>query len=514
MVRFVESVEAIDAAASLPKVLLIGTKETPGNALAQRVLAHVNHKTALSPAAVALLEHAIKALAPSPDNAAAKHLYLPLGNSLVSVVVAQLPTAVARHNTLARPHAISALVKSHASDKTATIVALALPDPTTTTWAAGVGVAKGVTSYYAHKSSGVPSGVITDGSATAVHADQVVVVFDAAVDAATLKLLNATATGIHLTQRLVDAPPNQLNTDTFTAEARAVAARTQSDILVIRGQELNDKGFGGIYGVGKASDHPPALVVLSHYPNEASKTAKSVALVGKGITYDTGGLSLKPSSFMVGMKQDMGGAAGLLGAFEAAVLSGRPTRALHVVLCLAENSVAANATRPDDVHTLYSGKTVEINNTDAEGRLVLGDGVAYAAKHLNPQVILDMATLTGAQGVATGNKHGAVVSNDATLEQWLVRAGKASGDLVHPMPYVPEFFREEFKSQIADMKNIPACRTNAQVSCAGQFIANHLGEFEETGQWGHIDMAYPVIDNERATGFGVALVQSLLAQIQ
>ncbi|CAK4082379.1 unnamed protein product [Aphanomyces euteiches] len=513
MVRYVATVEKLAPGDALPKVIVIGTKETPALELAQRVLTHLNHGAALAPSAAALLVHAVKELSPGTDSAASKHLYIPVGESLVSVVLAHLPTAVARHNTLARPHAISSLIKANVSSKTTTVVALALPEPAKTVLAGGVAVAKGIRTYYNSKTSLPQSGIILDGSNTAVKVDDVVVVYDHEVDAVTVAVLNVTANGIHLAQRLIDAPPNQLNTDTFLAEARAVAARVHAEITVIRGEELRERGFGGIYGVGQAAAHPPALVILSHVPSSASKTDKSVTLVGKGIVYDTGGLSLKPSNFMVGMKQDMGGAAGLLGAFEAAVAAGQSKRPLNVVLCLAENAVGPLATRPDDVHTLYSGKTVEINNTDAEGRLVLGDGVAYAVKHLNPQVILDMATLTGAQGIATGDKHAAVVSNDAQLESWLVAAGKASGDLVHPMPYVPEFFRSEFKSEIADMKNTAANRFNAGVINAGQFIANHLGDFETTGQWAHVDMAFPVKDGERATGFGVGLVQALLSSI-
>ncbi|RHY29146.1 hypothetical protein DYB32_005393 [Aphanomyces invadans] len=521
MVQYVASVADVAVTtASLPKVLVIGTKETTGLRLAESILTHLNCGASPPPASIALLTHAVSKLAPGADSSASTHLYVPLTDSvLVSVVVAQLPTAVSRHNVLARPHAISSLVRSYANDtSTSFVVGLALPELSSTAWTGGVGVAKGVTTYYDSKSGGKSgqSGVIMDGASTCVNPDRIVVVFDHAVDPATLSLLNATATGIHLTQRLVDTPPNQLNTDTFVAEARAVASRVHAEITVIQGDELKTRGFGGIYGVGKAAAHPPALVVLSHYPSDEAKDKKSVTLVGKGIVYDTGGLSLKTPTIMVGMKYDMGGAAGLLGAFEAAVTSRQfHSRPLHVILCLAENAIGPLATRPDDIHTLYSGKTVEVNNTDAEGRLVLGDGVAYATKHLNPYVILDMATLTGAQGIATGAKHGAVVSNSATLEDWIVQAGRASGDFVHPMPYVPEFFRQEFKSQVADMKNIPATRMNAQVSCAGQFVANHLTDnFEETGLWGHVDMAYPVVDQERGTGFGVALVQSMLQLIE
>jgi probable aminopeptidase NPEPL1 len=249
----------------------------------------------------------------------------------------------------------------------------------------------------------------------------------------------------------------------------------------------------------------------------------SVVLVGKGIVFDTGGLQIKPKPTMPGMKRDMGGAAAVLSAFGAFARSTQHDqdsvlRPVHAVLCLAENAVSNDALRADDVITMYSGRTVEINNTDAEGRLVLGDGVAHAARHLNPQVIVDMATLTGAQGVATGRYFGALYCNDDGLERLAVQAGRESGDLCHPMPYAPELFRQEYQSAVADMKNSVADRTNAQVSCAGQFIGNHIADWlmtDGTGdqhQWCHIDMAYPVFDkkDDRATGYGVGLLYRMI----
>lgn len=269
--------------------------------------------------------------------------------------------------------------------------------------------------------------------------------------------------------------------------------------------------------MGKASLHPPALVVLSHFPSNTSEsTDGSIVFAGKGIVYDTGGLSIKGKDSMPGMKRDMGGAAAVLGAFEAAVTSGIYSKPLHAVLCIAENAVSEVATRPDDIHTLYSGRTVEINNTDAEGRLVLGDGVSFAAKNLNPTFIVDIATLTGAQGIATGKYFASLYCNNDELETVAIKAGKFSGDLVHPMPYAPEFFRPEFKSYVADMKNSVKDRANGQVSCAGQFIGNHLGDFEKNGKWLHIDMASPSYSkaDERATGFGVALLCAILLQLE
>jgi len=233
--------------------------------------------------------------------------------------------------------------------------------------------------------------------------------------------------------------------------------------------------------------------------------------------YDTGGLSLKTKDGMPGMKRDMGGAAALLEAFGAycAVAGAAPAPGppVHCLLCLAENSVSEGATRPDDILQLYSGKTVEINNTDAEGRLVLGDGVAHAVAHLQPSVILDMATLTGAQGISTGKRIASLYCNDEALERLVTEVGRSSGDLCHPMPFCPEFYRDEFKSAVADMKNSVKDRANAQVSCAAQFIGNHLGDFLYSGRWVHVDMAYPSYAGERATGFGVALVVELLQRL-
>ena len=148
-----------------------------------------------------------------------------------------------------------------------------------------------------------------------------------------------------------------------------------------------------------------------------------------------------------------------------------------------------------------------MNNTDAEGRLVLGDGVAYAVKDLKADTVVDMATLTGAQLVATGRRHAAIVCNDDKLEADAVKAGRTSGDLTHPLPYCPEWYRSEFSSKIADMKNSVKDRLNAQTSCAGQFVANHLGDFE--GKWLHVDIAGPAFVGGRGTGFGVALLVEL-----
>ncbi|CAH2056880.1 unnamed protein product, partial [Iphiclides podalirius] len=320
-----------------------------------------------------------------------------------------------------------------------------------------------------------------------------------------LSTIQRVADMTRLAARITDTPANLFHVDDFVEEACKLAKELDiAEPTVIRGEALREKGMGGLYGVGRGAARPPALVSLTY---EGAGATGGVAWVGKGIVYDTGGLSIKSRSAMVGMKGDCGGAAAVLGAFGALVRQ-KPKMRLHAVLCLAENSVGPDATRPDDIHQLYSGRTVEINNTDAEGRLVLSDGVVYAQRDLKADTIVDIATLTGAQGTATGKYHAAAVCNSARLERRCVAAGAASGDLVHPLPFAPELHFPEFSSVVADMKNSVAERNNAQPSCAGLFILSHLG-FDFRGEWLHIDMASPAHSGERATGYGVALLNVL-----
>lgn len=251
---------------------------------------------------------------------------------------------------------------------------------------------------------------------------------------------------------LVDQPCNELHVTAMIEEAKndlaKLSKKCKGKVSLHKfcvGKDLEIEGFGGIFGVGKAAANPPALVVLKYEPEGESD--ETIAWVGKGIVYDTGGLSMKTKTSMPGMKRDMGGSAAILKAFVAAASIGC-SKTIYAVLCLAENAVGPDATRPDDIHKLYSGVTVEINNTDAEGRLVVGDGVAYVSKHLNVDVLLDMCTLTGAQGIATGQRHAAIICNDESIEQKAVLAGRKSGDMCHPLLYCPELFTAEFKRLI------------------------------------------------------------------
>jgi probable aminopeptidase NPEPL1 len=307
---------------------------------------------------------------------------------------------------------------------------------------------------------------------------------------------------------LVDTPPSDLDPHHFAERCKTLLeGLDQRDIEIeeIIGDQLLERGLRGIHAVGRSAVSAPRMLVVRYTPSRAREGQRHIALVGKGVTYDTGGLHIKPRGAMETMKCDMGGAAAVLGAFRVLVAA-RCRHRISMVLCMAENAIGPHSYKPDDILTMHSGKTVEINNTDAEGRLLLADGVSWAARELGADTILNAATLTGAQMISTGVVHAAIVSNDAQLEQALIDAGQRSGDLVHPLPFAPELFKHEFSSQVADMVNSVRDRSNAQSACAAQFVYNHLAGTEV--RWGHVDLAGPAFRKERATGFGAALLAS------
>lgn len=330
--------------------------------------------------------------------------------------------------------------------------------------------------------------------------------------------LEIIATSVQLCQRLVDAPTDLLDTVTFAEIAQRYGQALGVDVQTITGEALREAGYGGIYGVGKGAEYPPALVTL-HFRNDAAAGGKNVALVGKGLVYDCGGLSLKtPTTYMSNMKTDMGGAAAVFSGFVAIVRSVKAKLPhysgianLTVTLCLAENAIGPRSYRNDDILRMKSGKTVEVFNTDAEGRICLGDGIFHATNEISvtPDILVDMATLTGAQGIATGMKHAAIYANDGDAELAVVQAGRQSGDTCFPVLYCPEYHKEEYKSNFADMRNLMKCNTNAGVSCAGYFVESHIST-KFKGQYIHVDLAYPSSNDDGATGYGVALLAEFL----
>ncbi len=318
----------------------------------------------------------------------------------------------------------------------------------------------------------------------------------------------AVGAGIEWACELVDTPTHDMTTTHF-AEAIKHRFRGNKDVTLreIVGERLLKEGLRGIHGVGRAAAEEPRLTVLEYKPRGAKVT---IVLVGKGVCYDTGGLSLKISGSMVSMKSDMAGAAAVVGAFEALVKN-KVKAHIIVGIGMAENAIGPDAQRPDDIVRLHSGKTVEINNTDAEGRLILADALSYLCRQHKPDVAIDAATLTGAQLMATGKQIAAIFCNDDKLEKLAIEVGKHTGDLVCALPFCPEFFMDEFKSEVADMLNSVKDRMNAPSSCAAQFIHAHIEDVSM--QWLHIDLAGPSFVANRATGFGVPLIHGLVSRL-
>lgn len=427
---------------------------------------------------------------------------LPPGNP--ALVSARIATVASRHNCALRPDLITKAVADAVAEAAGGAVSVVVSEglsQRSNLLAIAQAVAKGANRSFTAKAGAAERAFLSTAA-------PVVVYLHTVAEGARLAALSDVALAIQLCMRLVDAPTNLLDTVTFTNIATQLATARGCRASVIAGEDLRMQGYGGVYGVGKAAEFPPALVSLSYAP--AASTGPKVAFVGKGIVYDTGGLAIKtPATGMCTMKCDMGGAAAVLCGFLALAAMGA-TVPIDCVLCLADNAIGPLSQRNDDIVVLKSGLTIEINNTDAEGRLVLSDGVFHAASLMGdaPAVVLDMATLTGAQGICTGQAHAAVMTTTDDWEARAVAAGRACGDLLFPILYCPEFLNPEFHSKVADHRNSVRNRSNAQTSCAGQFIANSLPK-SFGGAFVHVDLAGPAFRGEVATGFGVALLVQL-----
>jgi probable aminopeptidase NPEPL1 len=435
------------------------------------------------------------------------------------IAIGVLPQQVSRHNDKSGSHGLQDIAKACCGDgKTRRLVLVSEEEEEYLSLVCALTRAFPVFSMKSKASAK------DDKEAKESPAEPMVVSLSGA-SASTIKKAIAISEAVELACRMVDTPPTSMDPQGMIDEAMASAKRVEGvKTQVWRDKELRSNGMGCIAAVGQSAStdgREPALVRLSFVPKGVNASDRPIAFVGKGISFDTGGLSLKVGGSMPGMKADMGGSAAMLGAFEAlAKCSTEGTitlkQPLELLMCIAENAIGSGAIRNDDVITSYAGKTVELNNTDAEGRLVLADGVAYASKTLNATHLIDMATLTGAQMIATGSKFSGIVSNDDDFEALAVKCGKKSGDLAHPLPFAPEFFCSEFESKVADMKNSVKNRANAQSSCAAQFIYNHIDDDwkEKGGKWLHVDMAGPSThDGGRGTGYGVGLLVSLVEEL-
>jgi leucyl aminopeptidase len=296
------------------------------------------------------------------------------------------------------------------------------------------------------------------------------------------------------TRDLVNTPPSDLHPKEFADIAVAQAARVDLDVEVLDEKALKRGGYGGIIGVGQGSVNPPRLVRLAYRHPRATKT---LALVGKGITFDSGGLSLKPAAPMEWMKSDMGGAAAMLTAMVAIARLKLPVNVTGWAP-LAENMPSGAAQRPSDVLTIYGGKTVEVLNTDAEGRLVLADALVRASEEL-PDFIVDAATLTGAQLVALGTRTSGVMSNDDDFRDAVFDASVRGGEQMWPMPLPPEL-RKSLDSSVADIANMGESFGGMLV--AAVFLSEFVGKRDGTPiAWAHLDIAGPAFNQGDAYGY-------------
>jgi leucyl aminopeptidase len=331
---------------------------------------------------------------------------------------------------------------------------------------------------------------------------------DSAKSRAAFVPLKAVAEGIYLSRDLVTEPPNVL-TPSVMAERCRVLTKLGVKVEIMGPKELEKLGFGALLGVSQGSVQEPRMVVMQWNGAGGRKARKPLVFVGKGVTFDTGGISIKPAGGMEDMKWDMAGAGTVVGLMAA--LAGRKAKADVVGLVgLVENMPSGTAQRPGDVVTSYSGQTIEVLNTDAEGRLVLADVLWYAQEKFDPVFMVNLATLTGAIIVALGHEHGGLFSNDDELAQKLLGAGLSTGEKLWRMP-LGEAYDKAIKSDIADMKNIGGRQGSAII--AAQFIQR----FVNGKPWAHLDIAGMAWSSKDAacvpkgaTAYGVRLLDQLV----
>jgi leucyl aminopeptidase len=314
---------------------------------------------------------------------------------------------------------------------------------------------------------------------------------------------------------LVNSPPNEVTPDRLAARAAEIASSSQNlEASSLGPDEIREHGMGALAAVAQGSDNPARLVVLRYEPPEPTRPELVLGLVGKAITFDTGGISLKPSLHMEDMKGDMAGGAAVIEATGAIAQLGLPIRVLTVAAA-TENMPSGHAYRPGDIITAANGKTIEVTNTDAEGRLVLADALWYAREQ-GATHILDLATLTGAMEVALGDFYAGIFSNEDDWRAQVVDAGEASGDHAWAFPMHPRY-RRYVDSVFADLKNSSDLRQAGAV-----LAAEFLREFTGEGPWAHADIAGPAflersrgdyLTQRGGTGYGVRLIVELASRL-
>lgn len=319
------------------------------------------------------------------------------------------------------------------------------------------------------------------------------------------KDVQAVVNAVHFTRDLINGNADDVNPLYIASEAKRVfKGSSKVNVTVFDKKAITSMKMGLLLAVNRGSNIDPRLIVVEY--KGAPKSKEHTVLVGKGVTYDTGGLNLKPTGYMEEMKCDMSGAAAVLGSLKAIADLDLPVNVTAVVPA-TENGIDATSFKPGDCYKSYSGKTVEIGNTDAEGRLILADALAYSVKKLKPTQIIDFATLTGAVVVALGEDMTGLMSNDDSLAQDLMEAGSKTYERVWRLPLVKEY-KKQLKSKFADLKNIGEKREAGTITAA-----LFLQEFVEGTPWAHLDIAgtaYPgkskIYHNSSASGIGVRLM--------
>ena len=322
----------------------------------------------------------------------------------------------------------------------------------------------------------------------------------------------AIADGANVARTLSQTPPNICTPDYMAKEAQKLARATGMICRVIRGAQLEKEKLQGLINVGKASENAPCLIRLEYTPEKPKRGATPAVLIGKTMTYDSGGLSIKVNNGMKGMKRDKDGGCGVLGAMHAIATTIKPRRPVVALLAAAENSISDEAYRPDDIITFRNGVTVEVTNTDAEGRLVLADALCWACDKEKPGLIVDMATLTGGVVVALGSVHAGVWCDDEELLGELQCAAEGSGERIWRLPH-HKLYRDMMKSPIADVVNSAPVREAHPIQGAA-----FLSYFVKEGiPWAHIDIAgVHATDKDQGpiiagpTGYGARLLAYLL----
>lgn len=322
------------------------------------------------------------------------------------------------------------------------------------------------------------------------------------------------ADGVIFTKSTANLPPNECTPSTLASFAKTISKKNKMKCNIFSKPELKKKGFGGITAVGQGSKNEPKLIVLEH--NNGSRSEKPIVLVGKAVTFDTGGISLKPGDKMDEMKFDKCGGCTVLGIMKAVAELKLPTNVVGIIPSV-ENMPGGESYRPGDIIKLYSGKTAEILNTDAEGRLILSDALSYGEKEYTPKAIIDFATLTGACIVALGTNVAAIVSNNEKLTKKINDSSKRTTEEVWELP-VNQDYMDMIKSDVADMKNVGIGRAAGTITAAA-FLKNAI----ENTPWVHIDIAgvawTQVATKEKsynskgATGFGVRLILDYLQNL-